>query len=234
MSGPRTSTRHIPYTPEQLAAEALACRSAGATAVHIHVRDDQLMESFSARHVDDVLDAIRTYSSGLPVSLTTGAWIVADPDERLETITSWRSLPDSASVNWHEPGAARVADALLDRGVGVEAGLWNERAIEQWTRWPRRAECARALLELPGGLDPHEVRDRISHMHRLVAERAPEVPVQAHGEEDTTWAALDHAMALGVEARIGFEDTLTMPSGTAARSNADLVTAALTRHEGWC
>lgn len=34
-------------------------------------------------------------------------------------------LPDFASVNWHEDGADEVAAALLEIGVGVEAGLWH-------------------------------------------------------------------------------------------------------------
>jgi uncharacterized protein (DUF849 family) len=36
-----TQTKYLPYTPEAIAADAIACAKAGATAVHIHVRDPQ-------------------------------------------------------------------------------------------------------------------------------------------------------------------------------------------------
>ena len=37
-------------------------------------------------------------------------------------------MPDFAGVNFHELGAVRIARLLLDKGVGVEAGIWNVKA----------------------------------------------------------------------------------------------------------
>ncbi|CAM5583039.1 3-keto-5-aminohexanoate cleavage protein [Streptomyces tanashiensis] len=53
------------------------------------------------------------------------------------------------------------------------------------------------------------------------------LPVLLHGEEDGAWPVLRLARRLGAGARIGLEDTLLLPDGTPARSNAELVTAAL-------
>ena len=64
----------------------------------------------------------------VPVGVTTGAWAEPGPAARLERVRSWSMLsepPDHASVNWHEEGAEEIAAALLDRGVGVEAGIWS-------------------------------------------------------------------------------------------------------------
>lgn len=231
LNGSRSPTEHpgVPCSPVQIAADAAACRAAGATAVHVHVRDGRGLEVLTAEHVDEVLDVVRSACPGLPIGLTTGAWILPDPAERIAAVASWRSRPDYASVNWHEPGAELVAAALLERGVGVEAGLWNDRSVARWARWPQRGQSTRVLLELPGGLDVAEVYECAITMLRSVVEHAPGVQVQLHGGDDTAWPALECAAALGVEARIGLEDVVAGPDGAPAASNAELVAAAVAR-----
>jgi uncharacterized protein (DUF849 family) len=53
--------------------------------------------------------------------------------ERMAAVRSWTVLPDFASVNWHEVGSEAVAAVLLERGVGVEAGLWHADAVDAWS-----------------------------------------------------------------------------------------------------
>lgn len=62
-------------------------------------------------------------------------------------------MPAFASVNWHEDGAEAVAQALLERGVGVEAGLWHADGVDAWLGSAHRERCCRVLIELPDGLD---------------------------------------------------------------------------------
>ena len=52
------------------------------------------------------------------------------------------------------------------------------------------------------------------------------LPLLLHGLDATAWPMLRLAAAEGVSTRIGFEDTLAMPDGTPAPSNAPLVEAA--------
>ncbi|GAB1334749.1 hypothetical protein ACE1SV_13390 [Streptomyces sp. E-15] len=55
-------------------------------------------------------------------------------------------------------------------------------------------------------------------------------PVLLHGEEGGTWPVLRPAGRLGLATRIGMEDTLLLPDGRRAVSNARLVTEAPARH----
>ena len=48
-----------------------------------------------------------------------------------------------------------------------------------------------------------------------------------HGEGRPAWPVLEAALAHGDDIRIGFEDTLLLPDGSHARSNADLVDEAV-------
>ncbi|GHE66777.1 hypothetical protein GCM10018782_45840 [Streptomyces griseoaurantiacus] len=55
---------------------------------------------------------------------------------------------------------------------------------------------------------------------------ATSAPVLLHGEEDTAWSVLETAAEFGLDARIGIEDSLTLPNGAPAEGNAPLVTTA--------
>jgi uncharacterized protein (DUF849 family) len=227
LNGPRLPAEHprIPVTAAALAADAVAVRFAGAAAVHVHVKDGDGRDTLAAQPLREVVRAIRAAAPGLPLGVTTGAWAEPDPRARLRAVGAWTELPDFASVNWHEDGAEDVARLLLDRGVGVEAGLWTPEAVRAWRGSPLRGACLRVLLELPDG----DGRATVPLADRMLAEVdvAGSPPVLLHGEGATAWPALRHALARGLDTRIGLEDVLTLPDGTTAPDNAALVAAAL-------
>jgi uncharacterized protein (DUF849 family) len=218
----------LPVTAADLAREVAATTAAGAGAVHIHVKDDRGVDTLEAEPLAEVLAAVRAAAPEIPVGATTGAWALPDPDARVAAIRGWHVLPDFASVNWHEDGADEVAQALLDLGVGVEAGLWHEDAVAAWNRSPFRDRCLRVLLELPDGLDKAgtvTLADRL--LAAVRAGKGDGVRVLLHGEGSSAWAALQYAAELALPTRIGFEDTLVLPDGSLAADNADLVRRAV-------
>ena len=212
----------IPVAPAQYATEAQASVASGANSIHVHVRDRYGNESLAPDDVGDALDAIRRACPSIPVGISTGAWIVPDLDKRLALIRSWKVLPDFASVNFHEAGAADVTRLLLDRGVGVEAGIWNAPAAVALVESGLTGECARILLE------PAEAscwaRLNLVQMERALKNASR--PMLLHGLGRCTWDFIALATRRGYDTRVGFEDTLKLPDGTRAASNADLVTAA--------
>jgi uncharacterized protein (DUF849 family) len=158
----------------------------------------------------------------LPVGVSTGAWIEPDPAARVNAIGSWTVLPDFASVNAHEQGAAPVAAALHQRGVGVEAGLWTADAVAAYLAW--RTPCQRVLLEV---MEP-DAAAAIANAQRMLGRLPPaRPPVLLHAEGPAVWPVLTAATALGLDTRIGLEDTRTLPDGSPAPDNATLVAAAV-------
>ncbi len=113
----------LPCTAAQVANDVIAIMAAGADAVHLHVKDEEGVDTLDGAALASALGTIGARSPDVPIGVTTGAWAVADPGDRVAAIASWSVLPRFASVNWHENGADDVAAALLERGVGVEAGL---------------------------------------------------------------------------------------------------------------
>ena len=225
LNGPHRRGAHpaLPVTPAELGAAAAAAVAAGAVALHIHAKDEWGADTLDGAAVAAALAAVRAAAPGTPVGVTTGAWAAAGPAARRAAVRGWSALPDFASVNWHEAGSADLAADLLDRGVGVEAGLWTPDAVRAWLGWPDRGRCLRVLLEvMDDALSPVEAAGR------LVDTLGPDpgVPVLLHGEGTAAWPVLREAGRRGLDARIGLEDTLVLPDGSPAPDNTALVTAA--------
>ncbi|WP_313405671.1 3-keto-5-aminohexanoate cleavage protein [Aeromicrobium sp.] len=228
LNGARFPAAHpaLPVTPAQIADDVHAVVLAGADAVHLHCKDDEGLDTFDPDTHDAVITAAKVIAPGLPISVTTGAWALPDPAARVRAVHAWSVLPDVASVNWHEVGSLAVVEALMEREIGVEAGLWSMDDVQAWAASPVRDEMRRVLVELPDGIDKVEMIELARAMIGGVRAVAPEMPLLLHGEGESAWPALRHALRLGLQTRIGLEDTLHLPGGEDAPDNATLVRVA--------
>ncbi|WP_345672631.1 3-keto-5-aminohexanoate cleavage protein [Streptomyces phyllanthi] len=231
----------VPLSPGALAESAAEAVAAGASDVHVHIKSPCGQDTWSARAVAATVVEIRSRVC-VPVGVAGGSWADPAPAARLERVRSWEVLPDHASVNWHEPGAEEIAAALLERGIGVEACIRSGTdAAERFTASPLaphvlrvRAEVtdpsadtaegsARALLAELGGALPQALGS-------ARAGRDPHRPVLLHGAEGGAWPVLRLAGRLGLATRTGLADTLVLPDGERAVSNARLVAEGLAQY----
>ncbi len=121
----------------------------------------------------------------------------------------------------HETGALQVVRLLLDRGIGVEAGIWTARAAEILLYSDFADECLRILIEPAEG--PGDARTNLSEIETgLDRVRCPRL---LHGLGASAWEFIKLAAARTYDTRTGFEDTLKLPDGSLAESNAELVAA---------
>jgi uncharacterized protein (DUF849 family) len=230
LNGRRTAAdgAGVPLSPQDMARSAADAVAAGATEVHVHPKTPCGHDSLSPRVLAPALEAIRARVS-VPVGVTTGAWAEPDPATRLTRVRGWSVPPDFASVNWHEPGAEAVAEQLLALGVGVEAGIWS--GTDGAARFAASPLGPRVLRVLAEATDPDPATAEASAV-ALLAElgTAHGRPVLLHGEEGGTWPVLRLAARLGLPTRIGLEDTLFLPDGRRAESNAQLVAEGLAQY----
>ena len=225
LNGPFTTRDHpaMPEAAPALACAAVACVAAGAGAVHLHPRDGSGRESLDASVVDAVVTQVRE-ACGVPVGVTTGAWIEPDPGRRLELVRAWRA-PDYASVNLSEDGAVEVMRELLGRGIGVEAGVWTVAEAHALARSGLAGQLTRVLVE-PVGVPAAEAVAVVSAIHDALDAGGVSAPRLQHGDGEATWVLIEDAVRRGLDTRVGFEDTLALPDGTRAPDNAALVRAA--------
>jgi uncharacterized protein (DUF849 family) len=231
LNGGRSPADHpaMPVSPAQLGAAAAEAVQAGAGAVHFHVRGVDGRESLAATDVARAVAEVRRH--GVPFGISTGAWIIADPGRRLAAVDEWTVLPDFVSINFDEAGAAELAGVFLRRNVGLEAGVANPFAAERLVRSGLGNRCLRIMFE-PREQDVSDAMATVAATEAVLDAAAVRTPRLLHGVHATAWPLVDAAGARGYGTRIGFEDTLTLPSGEVAGGNGELVRAALARLAG--
>ncbi|MGR4884511.1 3-keto-5-aminohexanoate cleavage protein [Streptomyces sp. LARHCF249] len=219
-------------SPRDLAEAALAAVAAGAGEVLVSPRTPCGRQSLSPRVVGPVLDAMRSTGVSVPLSVPVSVESEPDPAGRLERVRSWTVLPDRAEVGFAQAGAVELAEALLARGVAVDAvvplggpgGPAGPEPMARFLAWPVRSPGRVRLAVELAAADP-----------ALVAglRGLPPVAVVLYGREAAAWPVLRLAARCGTGARTGVGDVLHLPDGRPARSNAELVAAAreqLARH----
>lgn len=227
INGARAPGEHpaLPLTPSEQARAAAESVEAGAGALHLHVREPNGNESLAAHDVARTLRAVRGAVPGVQLGVSTGAWIVPDPEQRQHLVSQWMVLPDYASVNFHEVGAELLAELLLSLGVKVEAGLRDAAAAERLVASRVAPRCLRILLE-PADHEPGRAQATALATQAVLDRSGVVLPRLLHGMDATAWPMLEEAARQGLDGRIGLEDTLRLPDGRIARGNGELVAIA--------
>ena len=224
----RKEHRAISQSPDELAQAARESVAAGARAIHFHVRGPDGRESLAPSDVAAAVRAVREAIPGTPFGVSTGAWILNDPALRRKMVSEWTVLPDFASVNFKEEGAVELAQLLLSRGMGIEAGVSDLPGAEAFVASGLAPRCLRILLE-PQEESADTALANVSAIEAALKAGGVQLPLLLHGLDATAWELLDAAAARGYDSRVGFEDILTLPSGAPAASNAELVAEAVRR-----
>ncbi|THA77793.1 hypothetical protein E6R60_09320 [Streptomyces sp. A0642] len=220
----RAEYSRLPVTADELAAAAREAVAAGAEDIHLHPKDHDGQDTLEATAVAAAVSAVKLAVPGVPVGVTTGAWTMADPQARAAQVRAWTVLPDHASVNWHEDGATDVAAALLERGIGIEAGIYSGTpAAQRFLNWPGSRRVLRVLAETTE-TTPQEALHSAAGLLDELASAA--TPILLHGEDAAAWPVLQLAASRCLDTRIGLEDVLHLPDGAPAPGNAALVRAA--------
>jgi uncharacterized protein (DUF849 family) len=226
LNGARSVSEHpaIPRTPIELARESRASVDAGAQVLHIHVYEDD-QETFGASATAAALRAVRAVCPGVPISLTTASYIEPNPDKRLALIESWTELSELVTANMGEEGILELCELLVQRGVGIEAGLLTVGDAESFVAAGIADRCTRVLVE-PLDVDPDDGVAHAAAIEEVLAQAGIVLEQVHHGDEIASWAINRRGLKRGHGIRTGLEDTTVLPDGRLAADNADLVRAA--------
>jgi len=226
----------LPVTLDELVRAARACAEAGASVVHVHIRDDAAEPTLDLGRLQDTVAALRE-STDLVVQLSTGG-AVSDPEaDRLRVLEA-------------EPDAASCTMGTVNFGPDVFVNRW-EFVVELHRRMQQReivpeyeifdlghlAALHRLLdkhgppygghvhcdlvMGVPGGMPGH-VQTLTAAVQMLPAGAT----FAATGVGRSTLPVMLAALAAGGHLRVGMEDTLTYAPGEPVRDNAQLVSRA--------
>ena len=215
----------LPRTPEELASEARASVDAGAGVLHLHPYDGDGRQTFEAEACAAAIRAVRAVCPGIPISLSTSAEIERDPARRRLLVSAWTELPEVVTANQGEEGIVELCDVLLERGVGIEAGLLSLADAETFVASGMPDHCVRAMVE-PLGEDAGAAVAEAEAIENVLAEARVSLEQVHHGDGIACWAVNRRGAARGHGIRTGLEDTPVLPNGSPATGNGELVAAA--------
>ncbi|MCD8333061.1 MAG: 3-keto-5-aminohexanoate cleavage protein [Clostridiales bacterium] len=102
----KSQTPYVPVTPEEISDDAIACAKAGASVIHIHVRDDEGNNTMSTERFTEVVNLIREKMAkenvDLVLNLTTSGSKFPEDMRRahLPILKPEMCSYDALSMNW--------------------------------------------------------------------------------------------------------------------------------------
>jgi 3-keto-5-aminohexanoate cleavage enzyme len=232
----RENNPNIPYTTGEIADSSIAASRAGATVVHLHVREDDGTPSGRPELFKDVIERIRAGSDVLTM-VSTGGSNDMTIEERT---TGLEANPDisgveSGSMNFGDetfitppPAGRGIIERATAAGIALEVEAFDVGHVVSAVRWLEEGILPAPLrinlvFGVPGGID--------ASPEALVAMLRPLPP-------GTFWTVTcigrHHRRLLGLALlhgapgiRTGLEDVAYMRRGVLAPSNAALVEMAV-------
>jgi len=230
----REMNPNLPVTPAEQAAASAECVKAGASIIHLHVRDDEGRPTQSLDRFRASIEAIRqACPKETIIQISTGG-AVGDPmEKRVAPIVELG--PEMASFNVatmnfgdevfvNDPKDVRaLAKHMLDLGVVPEVEVYDAGHVEIAKRLLKEGLLKKPVhyqfvLGVAGGMSGEErnLRFMIDSI-----------------DEGDTWAVAGigrwelpcatYAVKNGGFVRVGFEDNVFYEKGVLAKSNAELV-----------
>lgn len=217
---------HQPLTPEEILASAREVAAAGASAVHIHVRDDEGYNVLSPERFEAVIQPLHDEFPDLPVDGCLVPALDGEWDQMNKVLES--GLLDAAPIN---STATYVGDSLfvkptpillektrriLEVGSVPEIAVYTDADVSNADRYLFKSGLIKegavwlVLPALPGCSPMENPRQMISGLTRTVeairdVDPKAVIMVCAAGRASTHLATL--AALMGLHIRVGMEDT---------------------------
>jgi len=230
----------VPYSPAEIAAEALRSWRAGAGMVHIHVRDPQSGKpAFEKELFAEAVERIRAESDVL-INLTTSAFNLEGPEVGRRRLMPLELKPDLCSLDvgslnfrdgrvfvnppdWVELAAVEMRKA----GVKPELEVFDLGHVRQAVDLAKKGlidnpPYFQICLGVPWGIDG-DLEGLLAMKSRLPKESLWSVM----GVGPKQLPLTTQALLLGGHIRVGFEDNLYLSRGVKADSNARFVERAV-------
>ena len=247
LTGAVTSKKHcpaIPYTPVEIAEEAKRAYDAGAAIVHIHARNDDGSPTWNKDTFQKIMDETK---ARCPVMIN---WSTGGAGPMSERISHLAQRPHIAALNMGSMNYAKWSSekkafafnfSFINSFVDIIAFA---KAMKEHNIKPEM-ECFdvghtnshKVLADLGVIAAPYHfsfimgVLGGIPASARHLAFQAEQVPAGSRwkviGISREQWSLAMAALSLGGDVRVGLEDNFYLPDGTMAKSNGDLVAAAV-------
>lgn len=227
----REQTPYIPLTPSEIAEAAYECWQAGASIVHIHVRDKDGNATQDVKVFQETLRLIKE-KCDIIVQISTGGAVTAKIGERIAPIylkpematlsTGTVNFGSDIFLNTQEY-MEKIAKAIQENGVKPEIEVFDVGMIQNALNLVKKGLVSEPLhfdfvMGVPGAI-PGTAKNLL-HLIESIPQNATWT-VAGIGRAELPLAVM--AIVMGGHVRVGFEDNIYYAKGVLAKSNAELV-----------
>lgn len=223
----------VPYTVEEIVREAKSAVDAGAAIVHLHVREDDGTPTQGKARFKECLDAIYKVCPDVIVIPSTGGAVGMTAEERLQPTELFPEMAtlDCGTCNFGDevfentmPMMRDFGKRMLENNIKPEYECFEMGHLDTILTMARKGQVPGApmqfnfVLGVPG-CTPATVQNLCWMVNAIPA--GSTWTATGIGRHAFTLAA--HAIAMGGNVRVGFEDNLNLERGVPAKSNGELV-----------
>ena len=229
----KTSQPNLPITPAEQADAAAEAVKAGASIIHLHVREDDGQPSQRVERFKESIDAIRKKAPGVILQISTGGAVGESIENRAKPLSL---SPEMASLNIgtmnfgddvfynHPLDVKAMAEQIYKNGIVPEIEVYEAGMLESAFRLLTKGILKNPLhvqfvLGVPGGMSGD-----LRNLVHLASMLPPEIHWGVAGIGRFQLPLAVHAILMGGHVRVGFEDNIYYRKGEVAQSNAQLVT----------
>ena len=223
----------VPYTVEECVREAKSAYDAGASIIHLHVREDDGTPTQDKARFKVIIDAIREACPEVIIQPSTGGAVGMTDDERLQPteLNPEMATLDCGTLNFGgdevffntENTIKYFGDRMIERGIKPELEVFDKSMIEMARRMHKKGHIKRPMhfdfvMGVNGGIGG-ELRDFVFLRGSIPSDATYTVAGIGRYEFPLAMAAIID----GGHVRVGFEDNVYLSKGVLAKSNGELV-----------
>ncbi len=222
----------LPLTPQEIADSGIEAVRAGASILHLHVRDEKGAPTCSAKVFKEVIELIRQKVDPV-IQVSTGGAIGDTEEDRIRVLECGPDMASlsTGSVNFGNevflnpaPFIEKLAIAMLEKNVKPEIEVFDVSMLEKGIQLAgenllKSPIHFQFVLGVPGALGATE-----RNLEFLKKGLPPDATWSVSAIGRHQFPMLELSLAWGGHARVGFEDNIYLEKGLLAKSNAELVT----------
>ncbi len=227
---------NIPYTVKEIGKEAESAYKAGASIIHLHVREDDGTPTQNEERFRECIGEIKRNAPDVIILPSTGGAVGMTNEERLQPIyldpSPEMATLDCGTMNWiggdeiflnTENTIIHFAQEMNNRGIKYELECFDKGMIDTVLRLHNKGYIKSPLhfnfmLGVKGGINA-SIRDFLFLVNSIPKNST--FSIGAIGRYEFPMITL--SIIMGGHVRVGFEDNLYLSKGVLANSNGELV-----------
>lgn len=221
----------VPYTVEEIGREAEAAYKAGASIIHLHVREDDGTPTQDKERFRLCIEEIKRRCPDVIIQPSTGGAVGMSDEERLQPV---ELLPEMATLDCGtlnfggdeifvntENTIKNFGKIMIEKGVKPEVEVFDKGMVDYAIKYAKEGYILEPMhFDFVLGVQMAATARDLAYMVDSIPAGSTWT-VAGVGRHEMPMAAM--GIAMGGHVRVGFEDNVYLSRGVLAKSNGELV-----------